>query len=229
MIISHSKRFIFIKTAKTAGSSIEIFLSKACNNTDIVTPLSPPEPGHHPRNFRGLFNPLPELFCGRMEDWQMTLRCLRQRVRFYSHLPARNARCRIGHARWNNYFTFCVERNPWDKTLSHFHMVKNTRNEEFTLDDYFHKKKFCTNYPIYTDWGNQSPMVDRILRYENLNCELGEVCEQLGIAYTGILHENSKRGYRNDRRHYREVFSPSQADDIARAFQIEMDLHGYSY
>ena len=39
MIISHSRKFIFVKTYKTAGSSLEIALSKYCAKGDILTPL----------------------------------------------------------------------------------------------------------------------------------------------------------------------------------------------
>ena len=39
MIISHSHRYIFIKSEKTAGTSVEAALSKHCTDSDIVTPL----------------------------------------------------------------------------------------------------------------------------------------------------------------------------------------------
>jgi len=172
---------------------------------------------------------MPEIIRGKMGTLQMTFRCLRQRVRFFSHLPARNARCRIGPSFWGSYFTFCVERNPWDKTLSHYHMMNAVRGGGLTLEAYLHKGVFCTNFQLYTDWDNQTVIVDRVLRFENLNSELGEVCECLGIPYSGTLQETSKRGYRTDRRPYREVFSPTQAKRIERAFEPEIALHGYSF
>jgi hypothetical protein len=41
MILSHDRRLIFIKTQKTAGSSLELSLSQICGPTDIITPLMP--------------------------------------------------------------------------------------------------------------------------------------------------------------------------------------------
>ena len=39
MIINHDKKFIFIKTPKTAGSSIEFYLSQYCKKEDTITSL----------------------------------------------------------------------------------------------------------------------------------------------------------------------------------------------
>jgi hypothetical protein len=39
MIVSHRHRFIFIKTHKTAGSSMEMALAPLCGPDDIVTPM----------------------------------------------------------------------------------------------------------------------------------------------------------------------------------------------
>src|SRR5262245_1397709 len=43
MIVSHRHRFIFLKSKKTAGTSVELALSAVCDAGDIITPLAQPE------------------------------------------------------------------------------------------------------------------------------------------------------------------------------------------
>ena len=52
-IVSHKFGFIFCKTRKTAGTSLEVYLGRRCGPEDIVTPILPPNPEHQPRNHRG--------------------------------------------------------------------------------------------------------------------------------------------------------------------------------
>ena len=47
MIVSHHRKFIFIKPKKVAGTSLEIALSKHCDQNDILTPF-----GEEDENYR---------------------------------------------------------------------------------------------------------------------------------------------------------------------------------
>ena len=40
MIVSHAHKFIFLKTKKTAGTSIELALTELCGPEDVITPLT---------------------------------------------------------------------------------------------------------------------------------------------------------------------------------------------
>lgn len=223
MVISHKYKFIFIKTKKTAGTSIEVFLSGVCAEDDTLTPFGPiepphgpPEPGHRPRNYKG--------------------RGVKE------HLSARILRSRTHESIWNNYFKFCVERNPWDKCLSHYYWRKRgyESDRDMTLDDYFTDRLrrfredpedwqgFPTDFKKYTD-ENGNLEVDRVLRYESLNEELTEVFQMLNIPFDGRLGVYAKRDPERDRRDYREVLSPQQAEHIRRIFKSEIDMFGYEY
>lgn len=202
MIISHKHKFIFVKTVKTAGTSIEIFLSQHCGPLDVVTPIIPHVEPHFARNHAGYFN----------------------------HMPAHAIRDRIGLDIWNSYFKFCVERNPWEKTLSYYHMKKSREDKGLTFDRYLAGKEFPVNFPKYTEPGDQNKIVvNRVLYYEHLMEQLGQVLQELGIPFQGSLGVNAKSEYRNDRRPYHQVYTQEQAKLIHNIFSHEISLHGYNF
>jgi hypothetical protein len=229
MIISHKYRFIFIKTAKTAGTSIEVFLSKQCGSTDIVTPIFPPVEGHQPRNYKGLINPIPAI----VERPQRIVSALRSafidRDKFYNHMPASLVKKRVPARVWNSYFKFCVERNPWDKVLSHYHMHAARECGSLSLDEYLARGRFPINYFRYTDDSGAEIIVDRVLHYENLVAELREVFSQLKVPFDGNLGVKAKSEYRTDRRAYQEIFNDEQRRIVENAFAKEIELLGHCF
>lgn len=229
MILSHSKKFIFIKTAKTGGTSLEVYLSTFCDEHDIITPIYPAIEGHSPRNFKGLFNVLLSLSHAR--ELRLTGICwlvldfLRGR-KFSNHLSGRQIRARVGQNVWRDYLTFCVDRNPWDKTLSHYHMLSARSNAPLSLKAYFEAGIFPVNIGMYTD-RQGSLLVDRVLRYEQLDDELSALGVSLGLPIGGEVPRIAKAHYRTDRRHYTEILSTKQIDHIAKVFAAEIALNGY--
>jgi hypothetical protein len=229
MILSHKYKFIFIKTAKTAGTSIEVFLSKHCGPSDVLTPIEPSVEGHQPRNYLGLINPIPEILERPGKIFSALRHSITSREKFYRHMPALDIRTRVPFDVWNNYFKFCVERNPWDKVLSHYYMHAAREGGSISLDEYLARGRFPINFFRYTDRAGKKIIVDRILRYENLLTDLGEVFSQLEIPFEGALGVQAKSEYRTDRRPYQQVFSDEQRKLVERAFAKEIALHGYHF
>jgi len=229
MILSHKHKFIFIKTAKTAGTSIEVFLSKHCGPKDIVTPIAPPIEGHQPRNYEGFINPLPEILQRPDKIFSALRHSITSREKFYNHMPASEVRRRVPADVWNGYFKFCVERNPWDKVLSHYHMHAAREAGSLTLDEYLARGRFPINYFRYTDRSGTKIIVDRVLRYENLLTEVDEVFSKVSIPFDGTLGVVAKSEYRTDRRPYQEIFSDVQRKTVEEAFAREIELHGYRF
>jgi hypothetical protein len=201
MIISHKYKFIFIKTIKTAGTSIEIYLSPLCGAEDTLTPIQPPAEGHQPRNYG----------------------------QYYNHFSAWGLRQSLPPEIWNNYFKFCVERNPWDKTLSDYHMAAARHGGNPSLDDYLKRGRFCSSWELYTDADNSTILPDQILRYESLDEELAGVFDRLSVPFEGKLDVFAKSGYRTDRRPYTEVYTDSQRQQVARSFANEIKQFNYEF
>jgi hypothetical protein len=98
-----------------------------------------------------------------------------------------------------------------------------------SLDDYLARGRFPINYFRYTDRPGKKIIVDRVLRYENLLTELGEVFSQLKIPFSGRLGVSAKSEYRTDRRPYQQIFNDAQRQIVEKAFAKEIELHGYSF
>jgi hypothetical protein len=231
MIISHKYRFIFIKTFKTASTSIEVFLSNHCADGDILTTITPFVEPHKARNYAGFFNPVSDLlyFHSRgllsINNIKLVMKHWLRRQKFYNHLPASLVKQRISNEIWNDYYKFCVVRNPWDLTLSHYYYRYQGK---ITFDEYIRKGNFRNNYHMYTDL-NGHPILDKVIKYEVLEDSLGKVFGYLGIPFDGTLDVKAKSGSREDRRPYQEIYSNEQKIIIEEVFEKEIKMHGYSF
>ena len=228
MIISHRHKMIFIKTRKTAGTSIEMWFDSICGSEDIVTPITPEERGHTPRNWKCLYNPIPELRecayskCDAFYSWRRTLGDLRQRRRYYNHMPARVVRCRVSKRIWDTYWKWCVERDGLEKTVSQYFMEKARSHKELSTEEFLERYNLPFNYPLYTDHEGRI-LVDEIVQYENLKEGLRGVCDRIGVEYLGLPF-HAKSAERPKGRRPEEVFSEEQIVDIRKRFADEREV-----
>ncbi len=204
MIINHKYKFIFLKTRKTAGTSIEIALSQFCDTNDIITPIViEDERTRQELGFRGPQNyNVPLRFYSKL-NWLRLLGSWK-RKQFVNHSTAHFIRENIGEEIWHNYFKFCFERNPFDKAISRYYWSTSEPRPE--ISDYLDSVpiKLLSNWDIYTI--NDQIVVDFVGRYENLANDLAIVTDKLGLSHKLRL-PRAKGGYRVDRDHYSNVLN----------------------
>ena len=103
MIISHRYKFIFIKTHKTAGSSMEMALGPLCGPEDIITSMETNEGTGIPRNY------FEDTLIGRAYAKSRLFRkCVSRQspllgAWYWEHMPATRVRELIGEEIWNSY------------------------------------------------------------------------------------------------------------------------------
>jgi hypothetical protein len=231
MIISHKHKFIFIKTFKTAGTSIEVFLSQFCDENDILTPINPHIEPHLARNYKGGFNPLDEFLYLRSRNIAIPPKTIRAIIKhalkmqkFYNHIPAELIKQRISMDVWNEYHKFCVVRNPWDLTISHYYRSSST----ITFDDYIKKGIFRNNFYLYTNRSGDL-LLDKVIKYESMMDEFSQLFRDLGIPFNGSLGVHAKSEHRKDKKPYQEFYSDEQKEIIGMAFEKEIKMHGYAF
>ncbi len=209
-IISFKYNFIFIKTVKTAGTSIESDLSQNVEDDAIVTPIYPTSALHTPRN------------------WETEI------GKFYNHMSAAEIKKLLGSEVFEKMFKFCVERDPITKCISHFHMLRNSpihnKDGKYNLswEDYCQAGKFPIDINKYTvgNSGNRSLMVDKILRYENLEAELHQTLQECGLT-NFKLKSTEKSEYSKNKLITIEEVLDSQRNLIDRAFAETREIAGF--
>ena len=225
MIVSHKHKFIFIKTRKTAGTSIEIALSKICGKDDIISPISPQDElmrkklGIYAQNYNiplGKYNRL---------NWAELFLKFNRKI-YYNHMPATEIREYVGENIWNSYYKFCFERNPFDKIISHYY--NRHRDEDINIKSYIEKghMRWIKGFDMYTDGGNV--IVDKIYKYEHLDDALEDISRKIGCKVE-LESYKAKGNFRKDRRNYSEILSETEKEKIAIMFAREIKLLNYKY
>jgi len=226
MIVNHKYKFIFLKTRKTAGTSIEIALSQYCGVDDILTRIhKESEPLRKKLGFRGPQNyDVPLRFYNKL-DW-LQLFFSQKRKRFRNHSKAQYIRENINEEIWNSYFKFCFERNPFDKAISRYYW--STSEPRPGIYEYLSSTgiKYLTNWDIYTI--DDQVAVDFIGRYESLADDLAVVTKKIGIPGTLKLPK-AKSGYRKSREHYSHVLDAQSRARIELVCAKEIMALDYSW
>ena len=216
MLISHRYKFIFMRTEKTAGSSVSAALVDALGE-DVIAPNMgrPAWARYSPIHHGALKRKLPQYFG------------------LHSHATAKQARLVFGSEVFDSYFKFAVERNPWERQVSlytHRQIKKNKSTETFDKD----MRSFAyrnTEYVKLNNWSiyaiGNTVAVDQIIKYENLNSELSELLEMLKIKAEVTLPR--LRAYKPDRKHYSQYYSEISRNMIKRWYEKEIQYSGYSF
>jgi hypothetical protein len=239
MIISHSKKFIFIKTKKTAGSSLEMALSRYCDDDDVLTPLCGPDEVER-LNFAGVGarNYAKPFFEQSSEQKLKSLLSKREYPVYSEHMPAVEIIRRLGQERWNEYFKFTIVRNPYDRCVSRFFWTLNRGSKQPGKWGVDTLSKFVRYFPEYVNenWNlytvGDEILVDYAVRYEHLESDLAHVSERIGLI--GNLAEDmrklqAKAGFRPNGVDYASLIGPEERVIIRNLCIGEVNKFGYTF
>ena len=207
MIASHAHRFVFVKTRKTAGTSLEIALSRHCGPDDIVTRISPAD-----EELRAAAGGVPPQNDATSPS-------------SYAHMGARRVIKVIGRETWDDYFTFAVERNPFDVVASSWRYSARKPSFTKTFAEFVRTPRrldrLALNERLYRMGG--TVVVDRVYRYEELPAAIADLSSRLGLDLD-LPHAKQGSGP-----HYRELYGPGDAEIVAERFERTIREFGYEF
>ncbi|MFN4016070.1 MAG: hypothetical protein ACK4JB_12100 [Reyranella sp.] len=236
MIASRKYGFIFIKTMKTAGTSIEMAIGPHCGPEDILSPINPKfdrqrvEAGVYPRNYA----PEPAVAA--------YVEALKQRkpkvAREALSRIRKKGNCASSHARagsikavagdlWDTAFKFTAERHPYEKAVSlafhvNRHPSRRTREFDEALETVVRSGKRYVSYPWYIVEGRV--IVDDFVKHETIQADMLRICTRVGLPPVELPRA---RELDRDRKPAREMLTAEQRRIVQETCAPEFELFGW--
>jgi len=251
-IISREHRFIFLRTRKTASSSIEIHL---ITQTDLgrdiyVTSREVLELGKAreknswsfvPRSVMGWYSPskLVAKFRANIKGGGAILPKLQQ------HDSAKRVKALVGSRFFDSALKVTPVRNPWDAIISYYFWEKGGaqgRKKASSIDwtNWFNQKVLSAQEPdrvtkaenfLFDPWMRIDgiPVKLHFVYFEDIQSSLRKLAKIIGQPQKDFsnLSFHFKKTDRN--RDYRPLYSDRQAEAVAKKFQGYLERTGYEF
>jgi hypothetical protein len=219
VLISRAHGLVFLKTKKTAGTSVEVYLERASKGF-AAPPLKVSQREEYDDG---------QLIIGRRSvdvagAW------------WWNHMPAALVRERLG-AEWERMLKTCCVRNPFDKAISAFWMQTEEPRRKALLTGPFETARdafrawllgggdLMADRDVHSIDGR--PCVDHLIRYESLHADLETLCGKVGLPWVP-----AELGTYKSRRRYAGVgvdayYDRASLRRVSEAFGYELEVFGY--
>lgn len=207
MLISYSKKFIFIHIFKTAGTSVTAALERHSYKPQSL----------RPRNWRTLLTtPKSQLLCREM----------------HKHAPAVEIKQALGSATYDQFFKFSFVRNPWDWLVSLYHYILEHPDNEGhqatvamgSFPKFVESRQGSTKTQLsFLVDQNGEQIVDFVGRFENLQEDF-ECLNRLLKLGTKLPHIN-----RSQRSCYRDYYNTTTKQLVEHIYREDIERFGYMF
>jgi hypothetical protein len=210
MILSHSKKFIFVHVYKVAGISIRQVLQPYHDMTAKDFPWY--------MNLKFKIGDRYQLF----SDWAI------------NHIRAREIKKYLPVNEFNEYFKFCFVRNPWDWQVSLYHfMLQYKKHPQHklianmkTFDEYI-EWRIENDFELQKDFiydENDNILMDFVGRFESLQEDFNEICLRLEIPTVELPYAN-----KSSHKPFREYYNAHTIRLVREAFREDIELLNYDF
>jgi hypothetical protein len=217
MIISHSKKYVFIHIYKTAGTSITSELIKHARFIEKISTYW---------STRYIVTLLANLFS--LEDlgksWINGV---------HKHATAGEIRDYLGKDRYKQYFSFSFVRNPFDLQVSLYHYIKNSPEhrdydiankitfKQFVLREIKNRVKKQIDFLRDED----GIIVDYIGRFEKIEESMQFIYNKLNLPSKSIVHQNKSTRLEG----YRDYYDDELRLSVEQYFKDDLKTFKYEF
>jgi len=226
MIISHKHKFVFIKTAKTGGSTIENILGDHLGNKDIAS-------GSAYKDSKTVSPTMKRNFPQKID--------YPDELGGYSHLPASLIYEKFFAGRKpKDYFVFTIERNSYDKAVSHWWWHTRTKRQmkkmpRSRVNFREHLTRLIqapdnNNPSCWRRYTNDSICVDHVYQYDQWDQMFKDLSERFSLKIDinntrNIRLKDSKKPFE----HYSEAYNGNEQELVKQLFPHEIKHFGYKF
>ncbi len=245
MIFLKQQNLLFLKTHKTASTSLDIALSCASHDAqDIITPLLPEDEvkraeagGHLPRNWAWL-KPRERRYLQDFAAYRATgtipSRFLpggegklysKAAARFYNHITPKALRSRGAGEMLDRAWLVTIVRHPYEQTVSWAWHQKTLRGLDAPLSQVIDTgiARRSPNLPYLFDRRRRP---DFVIRYEHMAEDLAPVSDRVGLDLAAHMPV-TKGGHRGDRKPASDILSASQKAALQARDRLIFESFGY--
>lgn len=202
MLVSHTYKFIYIKTHKTASTSIQFFLTPFCQDGIVDSKKNRHRTAASALEIVGkeVWDTYTKV-CAVRNPWDKMVSRYHWRKRnrglFYSLKRILRGLHPLQEERRFSFEEWILDKGP-------FNIDEATMYLDGNLPDYF------------------------FIRYESLREDLKRLCDQLGMRCNLENLPNEKSGFRKSTS-YREYYTQETRDIVAEGYRTEIEKFGYEF
>ncbi len=190
MILDFDRRILFLKSTKTAGTSIEIVLSRFCGQNSVITPTV----DEGLRAAHGALPPQNYSAADQKLDWSRELREFDVppwgRLHFFNHISLEQVISQIGIETFEGLFSFGFTRHPVARALSSYTWLASCNRAYYQrLSFVEHRSTFRemlhSNFESTRKWLSSDSYgveVTRVYQYEQMQSAMEDIFERLGLS-----------------------------------------------